>query len=60
MVNHPSGLESEGEIAYVSADFWMLPENLELKDGITNQVWDRLLSFQQGWKACKDFYNISE
>lgn len=59
MVNHPSGITDEGELAYVSADFWMLPENLELKT-ITNETWDRLLSFQQGWKACKDFYNIND
>ena len=59
MVDHPSGLE-ESELAFVSMEFWMLPENLEPAEGITNQVWDRLLSFQQGWKACKDLYKIND
>jgi len=59
MVDHPSGLEFEDEVAFVSTQFWKLPENLELVK-IGNEVWDRLLSFQQGWKACKDFYKISD
>ena len=58
MVEHPSGLENEGEIAYVSNEFWNL---LNEKKAIqTRNAWAALLDFQQGWKACKDFYKINE
>lgn len=56
--SHPSGLE-ESELAYVSVDFWSKYDN-----GVTQIIVDekekfsRLLSFQQGWKACRDFYKI--
>ena len=59
MVKHPSGLEDDGELAYVSMEFWVnsdggLDSVLDAKD----EKFNRLLSFQQGWKACKDFYKI--
>lgn len=54
---HPSGLNDDGELAYVSAEFW-------LTSGINrrgnDEGFDHLLTFQQGWKACKDFYKINE
>jgi len=61
--NHPSGLE-ESELAVASLSFWMLPENSNLSRselGTWSEpgVWERLLSFQQGWNACKDFYKIN-
>ena len=56
---HPSGLEDEAEVTFVIMQFWKLPENLKLTK-LSNEVWDRLLSFQQGWKACKDFYKIND
>lgn len=56
MVDHPSGIEDEAELAYISIEFWSLPDS-DYNDPI---IWDRLLSFQQGWKACKDFYKIND
>jgi hypothetical protein len=60
---HPSGLESEAELAYTSAEFFS-----EYSDKFsphkayphTDKMWEALLAFQKGWKACKDFYNINE
>lgn len=53
--DHPSGLEDEGELAYVSAEFWLNDTtNME-----TPELYAKLLAFQKGWKACKDFYKIS-
>lgn len=62
-MKHPSGLDYE-DIAYVSMEFWMMPENKSLSVSPSGtwsdpQVWDRLLAFQQGWKAAKDFYEIN-
>ena len=56
---HPSGLDG-AELAFVSGSFWMLVDNINLsrdKEGTWSEpgVWERLLAFQQGWKACKDF-----
>jgi len=56
---HPSGLK-EAELAFVSFEFWMLPDNANLsrdEQGTWSEpgVWERLLAFQQGWKASKDF-----
>lgn len=56
---HPSGLEDEGELAYISMQFWShiypeLPKSYSLA-----KVYDLLLAYQQGWKACKDFYKIN-
>lgn len=56
-LNHPSGIEDEGELAYVSMEFWMNSDGgVESIMHSTDAKFDRLLSFQQGWKACKDFY----
>lgn len=66
---HPSGIEDEGELAYVSMDFWVHPDNANLsrnESGTWSEpgVWERLLAFQQGWKACSDYHkkmkNIDE
>jgi hypothetical protein len=59
ILDHPSGINDEGELGFVSMEFWMMPENVK-NIGINPQVWDRLLSFQQGWKACKDFHKIND
>jgi len=58
---HPSGLEDDAELSYISMWFWALDYD-ESKGEHTRgeMVWERLLSFQQGWKACKDFYKINE
>lgn len=58
-LNHPSGLENEAEVTYVSLEFWstVFPE---LPEGMaTTEIFDRMLAYQQGWKACKDFYKIN-
>lgn len=62
-INHPSGLH-ESELAYVSTVFWFLDDNKTLSrsdNGTWSEpgVWERLLAFQQGWKACQDFYKIN-
>lgn len=59
-LEHPSGIEDEGELAHVSMEFWMKSDGGV--DSILHPTYakfDRLLSFQQGWKACKDFYKIN-
>lgn len=59
--NHPSGLQ-EPELGYVSMLFWSLDDNKNLsRSGTWSEpgVWERLLEFQQGWRACKDFYKIN-
>ena len=59
-LNHPSGIEDEGELAYISMEFWINSDGGA--DSImhsTDAKFDRLLSYQQGWKACKDFYKIN-
>ena len=54
---HPSGLE-DGELALVSAEFFSRTSGTPF---ITEKtLWYALLSFQQGWKACKDFYKVKE
>lgn len=60
---HPSGLE-ESELAHVSMEFWMHPDNTNLsrsEEGTWSEpgVWERLLAFQQGWKECRSFYKIN-
>ena len=62
VLEHPSGLDEE-ELALVSKKFWSHQDNSDLsrdEHGTWSQpgVWERLLAFQQGWKACKDFYKI--
>lgn len=52
-IKHPSGITDEGELAYVSAEFWMTTEDAKSND------WDRLLAFQRGWQACKKYYKIT-
>ena len=62
--NHPSGL-AESDLGYVSMLFWSLDDNKNLSrndSGTWSEpgVWERLLAFQQGWKACQDFYKIND
>ncbi len=61
-MQHPSGLD-DNELAFVSMEFWCMPENANLsrdEQGTWSEpgVWERLLTFQQGWKACMDFYKV--
>jgi len=60
MVNdtHPSGIEDEGELAYVSMEFWTKSDGVDTIMYATDADFDKLLAFQKGWKACKDFYKI--
>lgn len=61
MVDHPSGIEDEGELAYVSAEFWnKFHDRLDPTWSHSDEAFNSLLSFQQGWKVCKDFYKINE
>lgn len=56
---HPSGLEDDGELAYVSAEFFSVyHDRLDPGFAKTAEGWGALLAFQRGWKACKDFYKI--
>lgn len=58
---HPSGIEDEGELAYVSMEFWMSKETgVDSIMSATHTDFDKLLAFQQGWKACKDFYEVQK
>ena len=58
-MEHPSELEDESEIAYVSAKFWeKLSDSLRSTGLSIDEIYNHLLTFQQGWKACKDFYKI--
>ncbi len=58
-MEHPSGL-TDDELGYVSAAFWSISDVTYKFKETPDIVWDRLLSFQQGWKACKDFYKIND
>lgn len=59
-LNHPSGIENEAELAHVSMEFWLHSDGgVESIMHSTDAKFDRLLSYQQGWKACKDFYKIN-
>jgi hypothetical protein len=57
-------LGGEGEIAYVSFEFWktrqlsMLPEGT-IHDHPEHPVWDELRAFQHGWLACQEYYEIN-
>ena len=58
--NHPSGIEDEGELAFVSMEFWIKSDGgAESIMSAENAKFDRLLSFQQGWQACKDYYKLN-
>ncbi len=58
-LSHPSGFEDEGEIAYVSAEFWLNEhDRLDPSKSGLPETFDKLLAYQKGWKACKDFYKI--
>lgn len=57
---HPSGLTEESELAFVSMEFWTKSDGgVESIMHSEDAKFDRLLSFQQGWKACKDYYKIN-
>lgn len=61
MVEHPSGIEDESELANISMEFWV---NYPTKKNMTaeelREAYSCLLSFQQGYKYCKDFYKIND
>lgn len=57
-MNHPSGINDESELAYVSMEFWMkYSEGLE-STSVLNK-YSHLLAFQQGWQASKEWYERS-
>ena len=58
-MEHESGIEDEGELTYVSAEFYARYSD-RLDPGFANhmEAMGALLAFQKGWKACKDFYKI--
>lgn len=58
VVDHPSGLEDKDEIIEVSAEFYSTVAQEMEEAGMTN-ILEHLLTFQQGWKACKDAYKIN-
>lgn len=58
--SHPSGINNEGELAYVSAEYFSTAFNSGVLKPNSKEMWDTLLSFQKGWKACKDFYSIND
>lgn len=55
---HPSGLE-DSELAFVSMEFWAQEYNRNAT-AVMPETWSKLLAFQQGWKACKDFYKVKD
>lgn len=52
----------EADMAMISAEYWL--NYHEQPDGTTNYLnqsdFDKLLSFQNGWLACKNFYKIRD
>lgn len=52
-----SSLLPEGELAWASFEFWITHPELR-KD--TLGVWEQLLAFQEGYLACKKFYEIKD
>lgn len=60
MTSHASGLEDEGELAYVSAEFFsQYHDRLDPSYAKHAENMGNLLAFQRGWKACKDYYKIN-
>jgi hypothetical protein len=55
---HPSGIEDEAELANVSMEFWTKIVS-ELDPVNLNEAYSHLLTFQQGWQACKEWYKIN-
>jgi hypothetical protein len=54
-------LLGEAEIAMVSLDFWIkYHDRLDPGKSTTDEAYASLLSFQNGWLACKDFYKIQD
>lgn len=49
----------DGELACVSADFWLNYTKPIGKLNPNDPVWDELKAFQAGWVACKQFYKIN-
>lgn len=57
--SHPSGIEDEGELAFVSMEFWMMePNGVDAIFTANEEVFNRLLAFQLGWQAAKNYYKI--
>ena len=71
MYNHSELMEilGEAEMAYVSAEFWSnlldvtiieVPDGKNIRDYPDHPIWKELLSFQNGWLACKETYKIRD
>ena len=52
-------MNNEAELAFVSMEFWAKIVS-DLDPINISEAYSHLLTFQQGWKACKDFYKINE
>lgn len=63
MRTHAELLEvlGEGELAYVSAEFWLnFHDRLDPGKSTLPETYAQLLAYQNGWLACKEFYNIRD
>lgn len=49
----------DGELAYISAEFWFNYTEPIGKINPDDPVWDKLRAFQAGWVAAKQFYSIN-
>ena len=49
----------DGELAYISAEFWRLHKPVRGPIDPDHRVWTELRAFQAGWVACKQFYSIN-
>ena len=49
----------DGELAYISAEFWLNYTKPIGKLNPDDPVWEELRAFQAGWVACKQFYSIN-
>jgi hypothetical protein len=67
MYTHSELMEilGEADMAMISADFWFHRDSTELLpkhigDHPKHPVWKELLTYQNGWLACKNFYKIRD
>lgn len=50
---------ADGELAYISAEFWQQHRPVLGKMNPDHPVWEKLKAFQAGWVAAKEFYSIN-
>lgn len=51
---------TEGELAFISAEFWRIHKPVRGPIDPDHRVWTELKAFQAGWLACKNFYKIRD